>query len=78
MEYFESKDDPEWQDYLKTDESGAIYIDLAGFNKSQLQMLGIPESNIDISSIDTFTSEDYFSHSAGEHGGRFAVLAMLR
>ena len=50
---------------------------------SQLLQLGVAIRNIEVSSVDTAESDDYFSHSsykAGERDadGRFAIVAMMR
>jgi copper oxidase (laccase) domain-containing protein len=49
----------------------------------QLQEAGVPRANIEVSSVDTATSPDYFSHSAFLKGtkpveGRFVVVAVMR
>lgn len=49
----------------------------------QLLQLGVDIRNIEVSSVDTAESDDYFSHSsykAGERDidGRFAIVAMMR
>lgn len=48
-----------------------------------LLVAGVPEGNIEVSSIDTATSDSYFSHSeflAGRRSlsGRYAIFALLR
>lgn len=49
----------------------------------QLRTAGVPEQNIDVSSIDTTTNMDYFSHSEFLKGnrptdGRFCIVAEMR
>ena len=48
----------------------------------QLHAAGVPETNIEVSRVDTATSPDYFSHSAFIRGdkpvdSRFAVVAAM-
>jgi hypothetical protein len=50
---------------------------------AQLAQLGVPFHHIEVSSVDTADSDEYFSHSqykAGERDfdGRFAIVAMMR
>ncbi|NCU29629.1 laccase domain-containing protein [Candidatus Saccharibacteria bacterium] len=76
MEYFDQANDPAWQDFhYKTDEG--YHIDMQGFNARICQNQGISPDNIHVSLIDTVTNPDYFSHSAGDASGRFAVVAMM-
>lgn len=77
MEYFDHADDPDWKEYC-IKESDGYHLDLQGFNKSVCLKQGILEKNIHTSPINTVTSPDYFSHSAGDTKGRFVVVAMLR
>lgn len=49
----------------------------------QLHAAGVRDTNIEVNSVDTATSPDYFSHSAFLNGskpmqGRFAVVAAMR
>ena len=77
MQYFDNADDPAWQNfYQKTDEG--YYLDLAGYNRNVCLSVGVPADRIEVSEVDTVTSAQYFSHSAGDHDKRFAVVAMMR
>lgn len=77
MEYFDSANDPRWQEfYTRTDEG--FYLDMAGFNTQVCLDLGVPAANIEVSPVDTVTSPEYFSHSGGNRTERFAVVAMMR
>lgn len=75
--YFDQKDDPQWYAYrdVKTD---GIYIDMQGYNRQQLLDAGVPADNIHASPINTMTSDNYFSHAAGDTHGRMAVLAVMQ
>ncbi len=53
---------PDWSDFLEDLNTGETSIDLAGFIKSQAIASGISETNINVSGIDTATSDKYFSH----------------
>lgn len=77
MEYFEQADDPSWDGYCTKKDDG-FHLDLQGYNKQVCLENGLRADNIFVSSVNTVTSPNYFSHSAGDTKGRFAVLAMLR
>lgn len=76
MEYFDKVDDPEWRDYCQQREGG-YYLDLQGYNKHLALQAGLCEENIKISPINTAIDKNYFSHSQGDVGGRFAVVATI-
>ncbi len=77
MQYFDRADDPAWRPYCNL-RKGGYYLDLAGFNRQICRDAGVPVAHIEISEVDTVTSEDYYSHSGGDTTKRFAVLAMMR
>ena len=77
MEYFDYKDDPKWQGFYAKEADG-YHLDLQGYNRQVCLDNGCKPNNIYTSPINTVTSPDYFSHSAGDRIGRFAVVAMLR
>ena len=77
MQYFDQATNPAWHSFCSYEADG-IHLDLQGFNAAACQRAGIAPRNIYISPVDTVTSPDYFSHAAGDTGGRFAVLAMMR
>lgn len=77
MEYFDSAGDSEWQDFCYKNDSG-YHLDLQGYNKAAFLKKGLKTENVHTSGINTVTSENYFSHSAGDKTGRFAVVAMMR
>lgn len=77
MEYFNKATDPLWQSYY-VEKDGGFYLDMQGYNRSRAIAAGVSASNIIISSVDTATDKNYFSHSQGDHEGRFAVVAELR
>ena len=76
MDYFDHADDINWQNFCRQTADG-IYLDMQGFNRSLAVQAGVPGDNIFISPIDTADDPNYFSHSSGDTGGRFAVLAEI-
>ena len=77
MDYFNHANDTNWQNFCRQTADG-IYLDMQGFNRSLAIRAGVPGDNIFISPIDTADDPNYFSHSAGDAGGRFAVLAEIK
>jgi len=76
MEYFDKATDPLWKDYCH-ERDGGFYLDMQGYNRSRAIAAGVPAENIVTSPVDTATDTNYFSHSQGDHAGRFAVVAEL-
>ncbi len=77
MDYFNHTNDTNWHNFCRQTADG-IYLDMQGFNRSLAIRAGVPSDNIFISPIDTADDPNYFSHSAGDAGGRFAVLAEIK
>ena len=77
MDYFDHTNDTNWHNFCRQTADG-IYLDMQGFNRSLAIRAGVPGDNIFISPIDTADDPNYFSHSAGDAGGRFAVLAEIK
>lgn len=77
MDYFNHANDTNWRNFCRQTADG-IYLDMQGFNRSLAVQAGVPGDNIFISPIDTADDPNYFSHSAGDAGGRFAVLAEIK
>ena len=77
MDYFNYTNDTNWHNFCRQTADG-IYLDIQGFNRSLAVQSGVPANNIVISPIDTADDPNYFSHSAGDAGGRFAVLAEIK
>ena len=77
MDYFNHANDTNWHNFCRQTADG-IYLDMQGFNRSLAIRAGVPGDNIFISPIDTADDPNYFSHSAGDTGGRFAVLAEMK
>ena len=77
MDYFNHTNDTNWQNFCRQTADG-IYLDMQGFNRSLAVQASVPADNIVISPIDTADDPNYFSHSAGDTGGRFAVLAEIK
>lgn len=74
-------DDPAWQPFLRRSEKG-VGIDLPGYNRQKFIDAGVLPEHIELSPINTATSDNYFSHyravRSGEPDGRFALLARLK
>lgn len=77
LEYFEKRDDPAWQPFFDEREDG-FYIDMAGYNRERCLQAGLLSENIYISSIDTMSDDNYFSHANGDTRGRMGLLAIMR
>ena len=77
MKYFDNENDPSWQDFYYKSDKG-YHLDMQGYNRQVCLQKGIVDDNIYPSPIDTFTSQDYYSHFRGDKTGRFAVVAMMR
>ena len=77
MDYFDHTNDTNWHNFCRQTADG-IYLDMQGFNRSLAVRAGVPGDNIFISPIDTADDPNYFSHSAGDTEGRFAVLAEIK
>ena len=76
MDYFNHANDTNWQNFCRQTADG-IYLDMQGFNRSLAIRAGVPGDNIFISPIDTADNPNYFSHSSGDTGGRFVVVASM-
>lgn len=77
MDYFNHANDTNWYNFCRQKADG-IYLDMQGFNRSLAIQAGVPGENIFISPIDTADNPQYFSHSSGDAGGRFVVVACMR
>jgi hypothetical protein len=77
MEYFDHADEISWQNFCHQTADG-IYLDMQGFNRSLAVQAGVPAENIFILPVDTADNPQYFSHSSGDAGGRFVVVACMR
>ena len=79
---FFKEDKNEWKDFVRQERDGKFWVDVAGHNRRQLLDMGVKENNIYTSSIDTFTSLEYFSHyrsvRTGEKEGRFATVVGMK
>ena len=70
----------EWGPFVQKDDDGQYRVDLVGFNTQQLVEAGVSEANIEVSPIDTFADENYFSHHRDKERpdeGRVATIARL-
>ena len=77
MDYFDHANDTNWYNFCRQTADG-IYLDMQGFNRSLAIRAGAPADNIFISPIDTADNPNYFSHSSGDIGGRFVVVACMQ
>lgn len=77
LEYFDQADEGQWRDFCERQADG-IHLDLPGYNQVVCQQAGVLTEHIYRSPIDTATNDTYFSHSAGDTTGRFAVVAMMK
>jgi YfiH family protein len=76
------KEFPGWESYIFKDSDNLYHVDFLSYIKDQLLELKIKEGQFSVSSIDTFSSNEYFSHRrselTGEKEGRFAVVAVMK
>ncbi len=83
MDYFDPPRPEEWQGFMTTRDDGKIHIDIPGHNRERFERLGVPQTHISISPLNTYTDERYFSHRAAtelnrpERQGRQMVAAMM-
>ena len=77
LQWFDAAEDPRWTGFCWRKADG-IYLDMQGYNRERWIESGVQPENITVSTVDTVTSPDYFSHSTGETSGRIAVLAQMR
>ena len=77
MDYFDHANDMNWHNFCHQTADG-IYLDMQRFNRSLAIQAGVPADNIFISPIDTADNPNYFSHSSGDVGGRFAVVVCMK
>jgi len=68
-----------WSEFITKTSGGSVMIDLLGYNIQQLVDAGIARDRINVSSIDTAQSNNYYSHRRSvrnnEPEGRFATVA---
>lgn len=77
MDYFNYADDDDWQNFCHKKTDG-FYLDMQGFNRLLAIRSGVSSNNIFISPIDTADNPNYFSHSSGDIGGRFAIVTCMK
>ncbi len=77
LEYFDHADAKAWKSFCNKQPDG-IYIDLTGFNRQVCLDAGVKPTHIEISPVDTYTNNNYYSHSRGDDSKRFAVVAMMQ
>ncbi|MDQ5913381.1 MAG: purine-nucleoside/S-methyl-5-thioadenosine phosphorylase / adenosine deaminase [Patescibacteria group bacterium] len=73
----------DWQPYCTRLANGFL-LDMQGYNHSRFIAMGVPSENITISSVDTGTNSNYWSHytettiRGHEAPPRFAVVCMMK
>jgi copper oxidase (laccase) domain-containing protein len=76
----EQASDERWGQFVTKTQDG-FSVDVAGYAHAQCIASGVRSENITLSSIDTCTSTQYFSHyrasRTGEQEGRIATIAQL-
>ncbi len=78
-----TRENDDWKEFCHA-VKGGYAVDVQGFNKAQFIKAGVLDSQISISSINTATSEDYWSHytertvRGSDAPPRFAVAAALK
>ncbi len=77
MKYFDHAEKPDWREFCERQSDG-YHLDLQGYNQAICLKHGLRPGHIHTSPINTVTDPNYFSHSAGDVKGRFAVVMMLR
>lgn len=83
LEYFEPPHPEEWRGFIQQEESGLLHLDIPAHNRERFQRLGVKQSNIYTSPVDTYVDERYFSHRAAtelnypERQGRMMVAAAM-
>lgn len=77
LEYFTQRNEPKWRAFYDERPDG-IYIDIAGYNRQRFLDAGLLDTNIHVSTVDTMSDDNYFSHAKGDTHGRMALLAMMR
>ncbi len=74
-------DDPAWKDFLHSMDKGTG-VDLPGFNRKLFMNAGVTAEHIEVSPVNTATSDEYYSHyrsvRTGESEGRFALIVCLK
>lgn len=77
LERFDQAADRTWAEYVDQ-RDGKFFPNLSGYNRGRLVAAGLRPEHIEVSAIDTATSEDYFCHSRGDRNGRMALVLGLR
>ena len=81
FEQVSQANDPAWRPFLHNTDKG-VGVDLPGYNRQKFIDVGVAVEHIELSPINTATSDKYFSHyqamRSDEPDGRFALLARLR
>lgn len=73
INYRQELPEPFWQFQVKP-----LYFDFWAISAWQLKMAGVLPDHIQIAGIDTFVSQDFFSHRRDRPGGRQATICALK
>ena len=81
LDYFEPAGSDEWRDFVRR-QPGGIHIDTVNHNRARFERAGVDPANIEISTVDTYDNEAYFSHRAYLDGrtdksGRMILAARI-
>lgn len=80
LEHVAQADNPAWKDFLHQTSKGTG-VDLPGYNRQRFIDAGVLPEHIEVSPVNTATSDKYYSHyravRSGEPEGRFALLVSL-
>lgn len=81
LDYFELAGSDEWRDFVRHKPDG-IHIDTVNHNRARFERAGVDPANIEISTVDTYDNEAYFSHRAYLDGrtdksGRMILAARI-
>lgn len=80
FEKVSQSDDSAWKGFLHKTDKG-YSVDLPGYNRQRFIEAGVLPEHIEVSPVNTATSNNYYSHyravRSGEPEGRFALLARL-
>lgn len=82
FEVLKQDENSPWGDFIEKEDDGLYHVDVLGYNKKQLIDVGVKESSIYTSGIDTFQSPKYFSHyrsaRSTEEEARFATVVGIK
>ncbi len=83
LEYFHPESPDEWEQFVSRSPDGSLLLDIPAHNRQRFELLGVQPANIEVSQVNTYTDEQYFSHRAAndlqkpQRQGRMIVAAAL-